>query len=279
MKKIRTVGIVPFYATNNGEVKILMETVGKMNDHVDSVVVVDDGSGFLNRRFFERKTLVSRRQNGGKATAVKTGIRYALDSFKSIEVIAQIDHDKDQSPDDLPAAFDRLQGYDLIFGDRYAPHKEIPAYRYQLLQLQEAICEVLGFVGVRDTVSGLSAYTAAFAQSFLSMSQSRGWGLEIEKIICASLFRFKVATFPLTYSRLRAPHTLTEKLIENILDGILPHSQALHQAGKGMIIDLLEKILLHLERRQDFVINLHPLGKEGVMTAIYKKDKDVYTII
>lgn len=273
---IKTVGIVPFYSTSKDEVEVLREMLGRMARHFDKVIVIDDGSGLLRAGSLATVELVCLNENCGKATAVKAGLQHAIDLFETIEVFGQVDYDRDQTADDFPSAFAHLRGgYDLVIGDRYAPHKGVPEYRAHVLRLQEAICEVLGFPGIRDAVSGLSAYTAEFARSLISMSQSKGWGWDFEKVIIASLIGAKVSSFFLTHSRLRSAFTSREKLMEIIEDGIFPHARALRNVGKGMLTVFLEEIFSHLEKKENFEIDLNSIGGLGKARACLKQD--VYT--
>lgn len=133
MSAFRPCGLVPTYnnpATVRG-------VVTRLRDHLDDVLVIDDGGGSAAREVLEslaREGLARvhhRARNGGKGAAVKTGLALAreLGFTHALQVDADAQHDLDDVPRFLEAA--RSQPEALVLGapvfDESAPRSRMRA--------------------------------------------------------------------------------------------------------------------------------------------------------
>jgi glycosyltransferase involved in cell wall biosynthesis len=78
------------------------------NEHlIDSVIIVDDGSGPAYATIFEaaarlpRVTIVRRDANGGQGAALKSGIAHALATYLDLAGVVTADADGQHAPDDV----------------------------------------------------------------------------------------------------------------------------------------------------------------------------------
>jgi polyprenyl-phospho-N-acetylgalactosaminyl synthase len=99
---MRWCAIIPTY--NNPQT--LEEVVARVREHIDDVLVVDDGSAEPARGVVQRLAeagrceVVFREKNGGKGAAVKTGLQWARDH--QFDYALQIDADLQHNTADIP---------------------------------------------------------------------------------------------------------------------------------------------------------------------------------
>lgn len=239
------------------------------------LAIVDDGSGLDPEDFSSvADLLVQLPQNGGKAHAVRHGLRALLkDPEINPDYIVQYDGDGDQSFKDIPH-FERelikASGGDpdnpaLVIGDRYSerlavsPNPDSIAYRQSILIFFGAIANRFGF-DVKDWVSGARGYSAEYARRFLERSKSDRYGIEAEQLAIAFLEGASVGRVPLTYSRPRDPHTETTKWLQNF-DAYALHEDDLRRQGQGGMMDLVNELRGNLRAETDeFSLDLAPIG-------------------
>ena len=96
--------------------------------HVDDVVLVDDGARPEIVRSLEpivadeRVRLVSLAHNGGKGTAVSTGIELVVGGESPPEAVVVLDSDGQHDPDRIPALVDAAVDADMVIGWRRDRH-------------------------------------------------------------------------------------------------------------------------------------------------------------
>jgi membrane-associated phospholipid phosphatase/MFS family permease len=92
--------------------------------HVDELVLVDDGappeiaSSLAPLAADERVRLVELGHNGGKGTAVATGVELLLRSSSGPEAIVVLDSDGQHDPERIPAMVEAARGADAVIGWR-----------------------------------------------------------------------------------------------------------------------------------------------------------------
>lgn len=281
--KTRKVAIVPYYYQLNESDKgiyLLERTVEILNRYVDRVIVVDDGTGISGINGAE---LIQHGENRKQSEAIRSGLRRVLEDDNTGFII-QSDADMDQNPDDVRSFIqyfneNNINPKDLVLliGDRYTPSefKDPIEYRRIVNIIQYAIFSRLG-CPVRDSVSGLRAYTSSLGLEFLARSRSYGWGMNTEQVTIAGLLGAKVENINLSYSRKRGSFTKTYKLIENI-DAILLHKQGLVQKGLDDIVIFLENIKEQMTKNSNFSFNLKSLGLGDVRIEGRQVMDDSYT--
>ncbi len=284
MKEAEAVGLITFGGQQKSQPRmfeVFYETLEGLAQFVDHIFVVDDGTGMLASLLANNSkvTLKSLPENTGKAGAVRQALGMIVNtSLPANTVILMTDYDRDvvigSAAQPLLAAV--RDGADVAIGNRHSSHPE-NTYRGAVNLIQTVIGELFGFDGIMDSVSGTCAYTLGFADKFLRLSRSKGWGLNAEMFVIAGVLYAHAISVPLPQTRNRAESTDRRKLIA-VLDGMLLHADALRSRGFGKLVDFLSDIRYKLDEGQRrFVIDLSPLGKPITLTALWLPN-DAYAL-
>jgi glycosyltransferase involved in cell wall biosynthesis len=145
------VAVVPAYqaAATVGEV------VRGLRRSLDRVVVVDDGStdATVTEAARAGAEVLRRAENGGKGSAVRSGLARVLDGDATHVVF--VDADGQHDPADLPALLDAARsGERFVIGSRMANPDAIPAYRYRTNEIGSRILSRMTGLEVEDAQSG-----------------------------------------------------------------------------------------------------------------------------
>ncbi len=142
----------------HNEEKNIRKTVEKTFNHIDNVVVVDDGSKDGTAKLAEKAGAVVLHHliNLGKGAALKTGCDYAF-SRGATHIVA-LDADAQHNPDDIPRFAEKLENYDIIFSYRKYS-KQMPAVLRFGNWLISEIASLLYNVDLKDTQSGFRAFS------------------------------------------------------------------------------------------------------------------------
>ncbi len=152
---MRAVAIIP--ARN--EAATIAELIPQIRRHVDSVIVVDDGStDATSLRASKAGATVTRHLvNLGKGAALKTGCDLAL-QLGATHIIV-MDADGQHKPGDIPHFISALERHEVVMGYRTFSGKMPIIFRLgnQLIELASV---VLFGLHVRDTQCGFRAFRA-----------------------------------------------------------------------------------------------------------------------
>lgn len=111
------IAIVPAY----NEKETIGSVVRNLFQHVDSVVVVDDGSndGTFDEASRAGAVVISHEINRGQGAALETGHSYARELMP--DYIIHFDADAQFDAEDIPGAIRRIKesGADILFGSRF----------------------------------------------------------------------------------------------------------------------------------------------------------------
>lgn len=269
---MKTVGLLPYYYLHGYSatgIVLLQDSVSIFRRYLDEVYVVDDGAGLPE---IEGAKLMRHDVNRGQSEAIRTGLQKILQDSE-VGFIIESDADKDQDPKDGKRFLQYFHQNQinpdnpvLLIGDRYTPPEfRTPIeYRRCINDLQLALFSQFG-CPVRDTVSGLRAYTSSFAKAILEKSKSNNYGIHTEEVVIAGLIGAKVDNIDLSYSRPRDPFTKAGKLVE-ILDAILCHDQELRKKGHAHIVNLVKYVQERMKLHQpSFSFDSTVLGLPGTV--------------
>jgi glycosyltransferase involved in cell wall biosynthesis len=135
--------------------------VDELLDHVDGLVIADDGSSPRVARELERIAsragveLVRHRQRRGKGAALRTGIAAALGRTPRPEALVLIDADGQHPPAAIPAFVAASSTAELVIGDRFADLAAMPWQRRFANLVSRRVLELATGRPVRDTQSGM----------------------------------------------------------------------------------------------------------------------------
>jgi polyprenyl-phospho-N-acetylgalactosaminyl synthase len=156
---MRLCAIIPTY--NNP--RTIEEVVARVRDHIDEVVVIDDGSNEAARNVLEKLStsgkchVVWRAENGGKGAAVKSGLAWAHEN--KFDYALQIDADLQHDPAEIPNLVAKIAGDNTLVlakpvFDSTAPKGRLRARKITVFF---AMVETLG-TKVGDPLCGFRVY-------------------------------------------------------------------------------------------------------------------------
>jgi glycosyltransferase involved in cell wall biosynthesis len=154
--------------------------VTMVKEHINEVIVVDDGSVDDTRRCAKEAgaTLVSHTLNRGVGAALRTGYRIALE--KNPDMILQIDGDFQHDPRYIPLLLEEAsKGYDMVIGSRFLnpSHKKYNLTRRSGIKFFSWIASFLSTLEITDVTSGYRCYRASTLNQ-LSPPTDQHWALE-----------------------------------------------------------------------------------------------------
>ena len=127
-------------------------------EHVDLLVVVDDGSDAAVARELDavaadgRVELVRLPQRGGKGSAVRAGIARARDRAGAVVVV---DADGQHPPHAIPAFVAAARDAELVVGDRFGDLRGMPRHRRMANRTTRRLFQLITGREVRDTQNGM----------------------------------------------------------------------------------------------------------------------------
>jgi glycosyltransferase involved in cell wall biosynthesis len=173
--------LIPAYQAED----TVSDVVRGAREHVERVVVVDDGSSDETAEAARSAgaQVLRRETNGGKGEALRSGLRLVLASEASH--VAFVDADGQHDPADLPALLAAARaGEPFVIGSRMADPDAIPAYRYRTNEIGSRILTRMTGHEIEDAQSG---YRVVAADLLCRIDLSaRGYSIETEMLLKAA---------------------------------------------------------------------------------------------
>lgn len=173
--------LIPAYQAED----TVADVVRGAREHVERVVVVDDGSSDETAEAARSAgaQVLRRETNGGKGEALRSGLRLVLASEASH--VAFVDADGQHDPADLPALLAAARaGEPFVIGSRMADPDAIPAYRYRTNEIGSRILTRMTGHEIEDAQSG---YRVVAADLLCRIDLSaRGYSIETEMLLKAA---------------------------------------------------------------------------------------------
>jgi len=188
------VAIIPAY----NEEKALADVIDRTLEHVDEVIVVDDGSSDKTSEVAigAGARVIKHSVNLGKGEALKSG-------FKAIgndSIIITIDGDGQHNPSEIPDLVRPIieDGADLVNGSRYmnGPEENTPAYRRVGQKVLDIATNISAGTKVTDSQSGFRAFSPKSKNVF--RFKDTGFGIESEMLVDAAEAGLKIVEVPIT---------------------------------------------------------------------------------
>jgi glycosyltransferase involved in cell wall biosynthesis len=193
----KSVAVVPCY-NNVQNIGVLIQS---LQNYVDDVVVVDDGSKDCTYKEARNAgaRVIKLRNNGGKANAVRTGLDYAINQLKADEILTHLDGDGEHLPYDIPALRAKFRHKSLVIGFRkpvtFANLRNILYFELRAILARTG-------VELKDPLCGFRLFGKEFGKIILKSSRADGFGLELEEILLAAQKGYAVREAPLSsYSK------------------------------------------------------------------------------
>ena len=197
LQTVQHVAIIPAY----NESRFISRVVNKARQHVDRVIVVDDGS--TDRTMQEAQsagaTVLSLPNNIGKAAAVEAGLQFVAQWQP--ECVVLLDGDDQHDAHEIPLLLAPIvaQEADLVVGSRFAGIKsDIPKWRQVGQHTLTWLTNLGSGVRCSDSQSGFRAFSAEILP-LLTFSTS-GFALESEMQFITRQHNLRLVEVPISVS-------------------------------------------------------------------------------
>ncbi len=172
---MRTVAVLPAY----NEAETVGPVIEGTSEHVDEVVVVDDGSSDATAAVARDHgaTVVEHVFNTGVGGAVRTGYQYAIRN--DYDFVVQVDGDGQHDPAHIPRLLEAASDADMVIASRYLNEsfEEYGVVRRLGISFFTTVVNVLGGVDITDVTSGFRVYRVSALREILHRSD-RHWAVE-----------------------------------------------------------------------------------------------------
>ncbi|MBA7630405.1 Undecaprenyl-phosphate 4-deoxy-4-formamido-L-arabinose transferase [subsurface metagenome] len=199
----------------HNEAKYIGTIVLKARQHVDEVMVVDDGSTDQTADVarLAGASVIRHQQNRGYGASVQTLLAEA--KKKKPDVLVLLDADAQHNPDEIPDLIKPiLAGSDLVIGSRERQRGNIPVYRRFGQRVLSHLSRILSRKKVIDSECGFRAFSSR-AIAELKLSQN-GMAISAETIAAAAEKGLNVTQIPI--SAIYADDRLTLKPVAHGLE-------------------------------------------------------------
>jgi len=169
------------------------------------VVVVDDGSSdgtseAVQARRYGSVRIIRREINGGKGTAVRTGMLAARGAYR---LFADADGATPiQELKRLEAPL--VTGADVAFGSRALrdPGVSVAARRHRMIagRVFNWLVARLGLEGVADSQCGFKAFTGPAAERLFQALSTRGFAFDVELLLLARVAGYRIVEVPVNWA-------------------------------------------------------------------------------
>jgi glycosyltransferase involved in cell wall biosynthesis len=176
---MRTCVLIPAF----NEAPYIANVVKRVREHVEEVVVIDDGSadGTADVARAAGATCLQLPRNCGKASALRAGIVFAREH--AFTYVITLDGDGQHLPEDIPVMLRIAQetGADLVIGARSFDRALMPASRYFSNVIGSRLASALVGCEIRDSQSGFRLFRLDKLDG--AKLRSRCYELEMEILI------------------------------------------------------------------------------------------------
>ena len=193
--------VIPAYKPGRALVDLIRELV---KTPIESIVVIDDGSGPKYQQLFEevrrqdRVTLLRHGVNLGKGAALKTGINHVVcDTPRHLGVVTA-DADGQHEAGDILDAAEHLTRNSrcLILGSRQFDQRSVPWKSRFGNRLTRTLVRLVVGQRLTDTQTGLRAIPMEFLPTLLRI-QSGGYEFELDMLIAAKHHGIPIVEHPI----------------------------------------------------------------------------------
>jgi glycosyltransferase involved in cell wall biosynthesis len=223
------------------------EVVKLALQHIDHVVVIDDGSFDKTAEVAEDAGALVRRHpmNMGYGAAVKSGLTMALRG--NADIVVTLDADLQHDPEDIPSLLRPILDGDaeIVIGSRTDGKGNMPAYRRAGVKFITKLVQYNG-VPVKDAQSGFRAYSAKALRTILPSISEQGFGLITESLAEASRYNIPIAEVPVVIKYGTGVKTSTKNPVSHGVGAVYSMVYYIAERRPLLIVGLPGVILLVL---------------------------------
>ena len=198
--------VIPTY----NEADTIAEVVRGVEDAgAGLVVVVDDGSTDGTVQVVERLAekysnvvLVERGRKLGIGSAIKDGMRRALQNDPELRALVTMDADMSHDPSEVPKLVEPCEEDAVVVGSRYVEGGVIEGWgvhRRLVSKTANLIARSILGVAVRDATSGFRCYGRMVAEALLRVSRESGFVFQVEALYKAQRMGYRLIEVPITF--------------------------------------------------------------------------------
>jgi len=194
----KIVAAIPAY---NEEIAI-GSVIARAREHVDEVLVIDDGSADRTAYVAELMgaTLLRHEKNAGKGAALRTAFMWAMEN--NADIVVTLDSDGQHNPDEIPILLEPIlnKEADVVNGARFLKGHTLKVPKYRRLG-QEILTFATNMtadfkVKVNDSQSGFRAFSKDTFAIF--KFNNNGMGVESEMLANATEAGMRIKEVPIT---------------------------------------------------------------------------------
>jgi glycosyltransferase involved in cell wall biosynthesis len=215
----------------------------KARDHVDQVLVVDDGS--TDRTADVAKAagalVIRHGKNRGKGVAIRTALEFAR--MNRVRAAVLLDGDGQHDPDDIPKLLRPILNgeSDLVVGLRHRGNTTMPFYRRIGKRTLDYATAVSGGGRVTDSQNGFRALSRNAIDS-LALTED-GFGVESEMLVEAKGKKLRVSEVPVGVrydvgGHTKGPFLHGFGIVDRLLSIIAVRHPLFFFGGAGLVIFL-----------------------------------------
>jgi len=213
LSKLRIVAGIP--ALN--EEQTIAKVVARASQHVDKVLVVDDGSQDDTALIAEKLGAVVLRhgRNLGKGAAIRDCFEWARQN--GADVLVTLDGDGQHDPSRIPELVEPLEksGVDIAIGSRMTRPRNMPRHRWYGARLLDYATQVKVGDRIIDAQSGFRAYSRKAIEALVAAEY--GMGVDSEIVVRANKAGMRIIELPIEVSY-NGPKTSTHNPMMHALD-------------------------------------------------------------
>jgi len=201
------IAVIPTY-NESENIKMLIERLETLKQHISNIIIVDDGSAdgtesvaTSSNTIYRDISVLQRGSKLGFGSAIRDGLREALKNDDA-ERFLQMDADLSHDPSYLPSMFDEKA--DIVIGSRYVHGggtKGWTLFRRMSSRIAGLLASILLRLPAKDPTAGFKIYSRNAAQLIVDETkENKSMGaFEIETIYVAKEHGLKVAEVPINF--------------------------------------------------------------------------------